>query len=178
MLYTIPACIALFIVLVILGRRYLRIPLVPFVPFVLFLAICGFISYGVGALSCGLLRDFVPRQVVTNTYTLAAMHGADTIHGSFVYGTGSLGSVMMYRVYVKNDNGSVSPYQIPASSNVEIVQKDDLKDVGYWKRTVRKFDYSTTPLAHWVIQSPDEETLLKTELVVPAGTFVHSFSAQ
>jgi hypothetical protein len=175
MLYTIPACIALFIALVILGHRFWRKPLVPFV---LFLAICGFTSYAVGALSCGLLRNFVPSQVVTNTYTLAAMQGTDTIQGSFVYGTGSFGSLMIYRVYVKNDNGSVSPYQISANSNVEIVQQADLKDVGYWKRTVRKFDYSTTPLAHWVIQSPDEETLLKTELVVPAGTFVHNFSAQ
>ncbi|MDR3612954.1 MAG: hypothetical protein P4L53_05255 [Candidatus Obscuribacterales bacterium] len=175
MLYTTPACVALFVVLVILGSIYCRKTQIPFMGIVV---VSGFICFCIGSLSAGILRHYVPRQLVTNTYTLAAMHTTSTPQGSFVWGSGSLGGVMKYDVYVKNDNGSVSPYRISANDNVEIIENADLKDVGYWKRTVRKFDYSTTPLAHWVIQSPEEETLIKTELVVPVGTVLHNFAAQ
>jgi hypothetical protein len=84
---------------------------------------------------------------------------------------------MNYDVYVKNSNGSLSPFRISAADHVEISENSELKDVGYWKRTVLKADYSTM-WANWIISRSGEDTLVKTELEVPVGTVVHNFAAQ
>ncbi len=124
-----------------------------------------------------VLKGYVPHRVVSTEYELAAMRTTDGIEGSFVLGSGSVGSFMRYHVYIKNSDGSVSPNTISVYENVRIKEDQDLKNVGYWTRTVWKYDYSTF-IAHWVVQLPDAETLISNELKVPAGTVVHSFAAQ
>ena len=182
MLYTSIACTALFIVLItvtsVIGKRGRDQRARNFLPLFEIIVCYAFVSIFVGGVSVNVLELYIPRKLVTNTWELAAMRTTDSTQGSFVFGSGSIGSVMKYDVYVKNENGSVSPFRISAADNVEISEKPDLKNVGYWKRTMRKFDYSNTPWANWVIQHPDAETLVKTELEVPVGTVVHSFAAQ
>ena len=171
-MYTTIACVVLFIVLSIVFERYSRNKRVLLLDIFVF-SFC--ISFIVWIVSLFTLSFWLPQKVVTETHELAAMRTSDGIQGSFVLG--SIGSVMEYHVRVKNSNGSVSPFQISADANVEITEDADLKNVGYWKRTVWKYDYST-PIAHWAYHTNELATLISDELKVPVGTVVHSFAAQ
>lgn len=76
---------------------------------------------------------------------------------------------IVYHVTVRDHDGSIVPYSIPAGPlNVKIIEDENLHDTGTWTVTTSKSDMSK-PLARWTFNG-DGRTVLKTELRVPKGT--------
>lgn len=147
-----------------------------------------FMALGIGAgIGCivGLLAavtvmtSFVPRHpVVLGPATLVAMRSSDGISGTFLFGSGSIGSEASYNFLYQNADGSLTPNHITADSLVRIIEDNDLKDVGYWSTTVKRPDLSS-PWASWaLLDSDDYVRTVKQEFRVPVGAVVHSFSVQ
>ncbi len=113
------------------------------------------------------------KTVVGGPYTLVSIRSADGLSGKFIYGTGSISGSVFYNVYVRNEDGSVTPYQVPADSSVRIVEESSLHDSGTWMQAVTSYDYSS-PLGRWVI-GQDYKTI---RYKVPVGTVVHDFSVK
>lgn len=124
------------------------------------------------------VASFVPMRTVTyGPVKLAAMRSADGMNGAFVWGTGSVSNQVSYNFYIRNDDGSLTPGQVPANSVVRIVEEESLKDEGYWTITRTEKDRSS-PFAPWSVGLNDSTRILKQEFRVPAGTVVQSFKVQ
>lgn len=130
-----------------------------------------------GIVTQEILHHFVPTKLISKEYKLSAMRTSSGTYGSFAMGTGTTNSFTKFSLYVVNDDGSVSPLDIAADDRVKIFEDSSLKDTGYLTHTVKKYDYST-PIANWVWQRPNWEELVTEHLRVPAGTLLHTFSAQ
>lgn len=117
----------------------------------------------------------VPMKTLESTVELAAMRGADGIAGSFVYGTGGISSAMVFRVFVKNDDGSLSPAQIYGNSYTRVIESSELHNTGTW-RHIWQVEDETSPLNNWALISKRPRTVGDV-LTVPVGTVVQNFKA-
>lgn len=124
-----------------------------------------------------ILQGYVPVKLTRTEYKLSAMRTGEGVKGSFVIGSGVIGSSMKFQMYVVNNDGSVSPMEIAADSRVILVEDRDLENVGYLTVTVKKCDYSTA-IANWVWRNSHWEELVSYELRVPVGAVLHDFVAQ
>lgn len=140
---------------------------------ILYVGIGGFI---------GLLASMIfeaNQPVVTREsgrFPLAAMRTTDGVTGIMVWGSGSIGSQSIYRVYLRNGDGSVSPYSIVANLNVRIIEDEKLEAEG----TMITRQEVKDPSWEWANWTTDSGRLPPTtyELRVPKGTVKHEFKAQ
>jgi hypothetical protein len=138
-------------------------------------ALIGLFAGAIGALIIG---SFVPKHdVVYGPATLVAMRTADGVSGSFVWGSGSINSRVTYNFLYRNKDGSLTPGQVVADSDVHIIEDASLQGVGYWSSTYSEADGSR-PIANWGIAIHDSDVLTRQEFRVPVGTVVQSFSVK
>jgi hypothetical protein len=155
------------------GRRYVfKHPELTF-----WLAVCaGFPAIVVGFIVAALIGAFlVPiHQVTYGPARLAAMRSADGVEGTFIWGSGSISSNVVYSYYTAESDGSLAPHQMPADDVVRIVEDPNLKGEGFWTTTTSEADYSS-PFAPWAIGLGDRYTTLRQEFRVPRGTVISQF---
>ncbi len=121
------------------------------------------------------LSMFVPSRAVTaGPWTLASARSHDSVQGNFVWGTGTVNGALAYHVYVKNGDGSITPYQIAGDSRVRIVEDSTLDGVGYWTQTTLVDDRSTA-ISRWAFASPRPDVVTDIEIRVPVGTVRQAF---
>lgn len=135
------------------------------------------IGFGALLVSSVFISFFLPSKLVVETHELVAMSTGSQMRGSFVIGSGSFDSQMEYTVYVKNNDGSVSPMVIPAQAKVSIIEDEHLSVVGYWRHSAKKFD-TTSVIAKWTLaaNTDSDVELISNVLIVPVGTVFYSFS--
>jgi hypothetical protein len=171
--------LAFVVSLVIIGllvRRFRRTSATPICDSLL--AACGtFVLLAIVAAITGLAvnANLPQKTVVGGPFDLAAIRSADGISGSFIYGTGSISGSVFYNVYVKNADGSMTPYQVAADSTARVVEDSGMHDRGTWMQTTVSYDYSS-PWAHWAIGQ--DYKAYHNVFKVPAGTVVHGFSVK
>lgn len=120
-------------------------------------------------------RIIPAKQVVSQSRTLVSLNSANSVSGTFVWGTGSIGGSSSYEVYVQNADGSKSPYSIFRSPLVRIFEEDNLKDTGTWTEFKHVADEDSTA-AKWFFSRPYFHTD-RIELHVPRGTVRQDFKA-
>ena len=141
---------------------------------------CGAVFLGaiiglvVGAFAALIIADWVPTKETTQVRTLSSIHSSTALEGTFIFGTGSVSSPVIYRFLVVNEDGSLTPQEIYGSDVLHFVEDPQLVDKGFWKTTVRSKN-SSVPLAKWAILGDNEEVLVREEFDVPAHSVVHDF---
>ena len=108
-------------------------------------------------------------------WNLVAMRSSDGVSGSFVWGTGTIGGAIVYTVYIKNGDGSMTPWRIYADANTRIIEDASLQNKGTWRRTELVRD-ETSPLTKWAPISYRRG--IYDTITVPVGTVVQSFSVK
>ncbi len=129
-------------------------------------------------LACGnaYLHQAIPTRVVAGEEAaLVALDSKEGFAGTFVWGSGEIGSTAVLEVWVKNADGSVSPYRIPKTNEVHVFQEANLQNTGSWRNFYRVEDRNSA-LAKWLINFR-EPILERTELHVPRGTVKNDFKA-
>lgn len=109
------------------------------------------------------------------TVNLVAMKSGEATRGTFVWGSGNIDGSIYYLVYVKNNDGSMTPHKITADAKVRIVEDDNLKDSGTWTQYSKVADPNAL-LVKWTFDGP-RASVQSNELHVPRGTVRQSFSA-
>jgi hypothetical protein len=131
----------------------------------------------VGCVAALVIGSFAPRHdVVYGPATLVSLGTSNGVKGTFIWGSGGIGSDMQYHFYFLNDDGSVTPRQVEADDYVRITEDKTLKDVGYWSNTFSERDPSS-PLYHWAFGG-NNPVLVNQLFRVPVGTVEHRFAAQ
>ena len=131
---------------------------------------------------CGMLLAFVVeismphKRIEIGPDVIVGMRSGDNLSGNFIFGSGGIRGGMTYHFYVRNDDNTVSPRQLPASTLVKIDQDASLQGIGYW--TTIKLGKDTS---HWLYnwasdEFPDE--VIEQRLRVPAGTVALSFNSK
>lgn len=144
-----------------------------------FVISCGFGVAGafVGMLAAFLLGTRVPVKTTRiGTFALVSMRTTGNLSGTFICGTGSVKTSAVYRVYVKNPDGSCTPYTLPADPSASIFEDAGSRDQGQWIVMQTSYDYSA-PLAKWALNVQDEPRICN-QFHVPKGTVLNDFSAQ
>ena len=140
--------------------------------------ISGIIAVIVGFAMANDRGDNLPtKTVVTNVKELVAFHSTNTVHGSIFLGCGDIDGMMMYSMYIRNTDGSMSPYRVDADSSIRIVEDKSLTDKGYWKTIETRHDMSV-PQVKWTLNAEDVTVSSYYEFDVPVGTVEHNFSAK
>jgi hypothetical protein len=139
-------------------------------------ALCLVISYIAVWITEGQVNKHIPSVTqVVDSWNLVAMRSSCGLSGSFVWGIGSFGGHIVYTVYIKNDDGSMTPRRITADGNTRIIEDSSLHNTGTWRRLEIVRD-ETSPLTNW---APHEYSRgFIDEITVPTGTVVQSFAAQ
>lgn len=143
---------------------YFLSPFENFIYYAILIYICAFAIWFLGA----SLTERV--EVNRGPIELAAVRTSTGISGTFVLGSGSVSSTSNYRVLVRNQDGSMTPYQIPADSTLRIIEDKTLNGVGYWSWT--NLEPHEGPY-RWTARPPMKR--IKNELRVPEGSIVYSF---
>ena len=121
------------------------------------------------------MPQFVPyHNVASRNIPLSALHSSDGFSGAFVWGSGTIASQQYYNFIYRNDDGSLSPGQLPADSAVHIMEDPSLHEQGYWHTITNEPDRSS-PLAAWALFNREPDTVIEQDFRVPAGTVVQSF---
>ena len=138
-----------------------------------------FIGAIVGVLVAALVICYmVPtRDLVYGPAKLVAMRSSDGISGTFVWGTGGIGSRTTYNFLQLTDDGSMVPGSVIANSLVHLTEDPALKNVGYWTTTIREAD-PTSALYPWATDPSHRRVTLRQDFRVPVGTVVQQFSVK
>jgi uncharacterized membrane protein YeaQ/YmgE (transglycosylase-associated protein family) len=128
----------------------------------------------VGAFAALIIADWVPTKETTQVRTLSSIHSSTALEGTFVFGTGSVSSPVIYRFLVVNEDGSLTPQEIYGGDVLHFVEDPQLVGKGFWITTVRNKDASV-PIAKWAIVGENEEVVVREEFRVPAHSVVHDF---
>lgn len=123
--------------------------------------------------------DRVPSKIVTDgPLTLVAVRSSDSVSGTFVWGTGTINGELVYNVYVKNADGSMTPYRIPGDNSVRIIEDPSLSNTGTWEQMVKVPDLSSE-WARWTIfPSVRRRRVAGNVLKVPVGTVRQTFEVK
>lgn len=143
-----------------------------------FCTLIGTVIGAVVGLMLGLIvfASLVPKvDVVYGPGTLVAMRSSDGVSGTFVWGSGSFGNSVSYNFLQKMDDGSMSPRSVPADNLVALIEDPELKNIGYWRTTIREADKKSA-LYKWSIGANDGNRTIRQEFRVPVGTVVQQFS--
>jgi hypothetical protein len=121
----------------------------------------------------------VPDKTVTDgPWNLVAMRSSDAAAGTFVWGTGTIHGELVYNVYVKNADGSMTPYQIAGDRSVRIIEDPNLSNTGTWQQVVNVPDTSST-WARWTIfPEMNGRRVAGNVLKVPVGTVRQTFEVK
>jgi len=169
----IVGAVALFLLPLLLSRWKKE----TFSGVLVFSAAFGVIGGIIGLFTALALAHFVPVKTARiGAFALVSMRTANSLSGTFIWGTGSIKSATIYRVYVKNVDGSDSPYSLPADPTAAIFEDANLHDRGEWTVTQTGYD-SSAPLAKWAINGANEPQIAN-QFHVPKGTVLNEFSAQ
>jgi hypothetical protein len=139
-------------------------------------SICGAVVMAiVVAIVSGFLNARIPSVTVNGgVWNLVAMRSSDGVAGSFVWGTGTIDGRIVYTVYIKNSDGSITPWRIIADANTRIIEDESLHNQGTWRREKEIRDPSS-PLVKWAVGSGEARSVSDV-ITVPKGTVVQSFS--
>jgi len=142
------------------------------------------VTYTLAALDLGFIVAFatiprlMPMHVVDyGPVRLVAMRSSDGLNGAFIWGSGSFTTRTFYHFFMRNDDGSMTPGGIEASSIVHIVEDPGLMSEGSWTTHKLEMDLSS-PLANWCICHNTYAAIASQEFHVPVGTVLHNFSLQ
>jgi hypothetical protein len=145
--------------------------------FVALTVVSGIIALLVG---CGIADsrgdDLPTKTVVSNVKELVAFHSENTVSGSIFLGCGYIDGMVMYNMYIRNSDGSMSPDRVDADPSIRIVEDKSLTNKGYWKTVEVRHDLSV-PQAKWTLNA-DDVVSSHYEFDVPVGTVEHNFSAK
>lgn len=132
-----------------------------------------------GYVTAFLLSAFVPMKEVTYPRAILAAMRSDVNHSrTFLLGTGSESGHVVYRFFIRNQDGSLTPYEIQASPHVRIIEDATLTNQGHWSTTMKEVDKSAA-IAAWAIRtSVTDPVVVKEEFRVPQGTVVQSFTVR
>lgn len=115
-------------------------------------------------------------DVVYGPAPLVAMRSSDGTSGTFVWGSGSVGSTVNYNFLQKMDDGSLAPRSVPADYLVRLIEDPELSNIGYWRTTIREADKMSL-LYNWSLNANEgRRTVIRQEFRVPVGTIVQGFS--
>jgi len=117
------------------------------------------------------------KEVVYGPYKLVAMRSVGAISGTFVAGTGMIGTSVNYNFMVEQDDGSVSPYSVPVNGNTHITEDPSLHNTGTWTSIHLEVDRNSW-LYNWSVGAEKRDVVVKNNLRVPVGTVLQQFSAQ
>ncbi len=117
------------------------------------------------------------KDVVYGPGKLVAMRSTDGISGTFIWGSGSIGSRTSYNFLQLVEDGSMVPGSVPADGLVHLIEDAELKNTGFWRTTIREAD-KTSPLYPWAIGANDRSRTVRQEFRVPVGTVVQQFNIQ
>ena len=141
---------------------------------------------GIGCVIGGFIGAFVglaiaaaiPRHdVVYGPSTMVSMRTTDGVAGTFVWGTGGISGETSYNFMIKQEDGSITPRSVSASSLVAIIEDDSLTGVGYWRTTFNEPDTASS-LYKWGVGLRDYERVVRQEFRVPVGTVVQGFKVR
>ncbi len=117
------------------------------------------------------------KDVVYGPGKLVAMRSSDGVSGTFLWGSGSINQRTSYNFLQAMEDGSMVPGSIYADSLVHLIEDPELKNVGYWRTTIREVD-PTAPLYAWAIGTGDRKETIRQEFRVPVGTVVQQFNVK
>ncbi len=122
------------------------------------------------------LADGLPsKTVVTSIKQLAAMRSSDRLTGSIFLGCGNIQGQPVYNIYVRNQDGSMSPDSVWVDSSTRIIEDKNLHDQGFWK-VIQVVKDKSGPRANWAIVEDDGVLSSSYEFDVPVGTVIQNFS--
>ena len=129
------------------------------------------------ALAITVMAYLVPNKEVSQPINLVAMHSTSGLSGTFILGTGSVTSTVKYDFLARNDDGSLVPGSVNATSMVQIIEDSALNNVGTLTTTTMEAD-DKSPLFNWALGVASRSNLLHRQFRVPAGTVVRQFNLQ
>lgn len=133
-------------------------------------ALCGSLVATVGgkAMQSVSVKSLAPVE-------LAAMRSSSNTSGTFLLGSGSFGTSKGFSFYFKNQDDTLSPGEITASTKVHITEDASLTDRGYWTTTVSEASIPTDSwLNYWVFNTP-MQSIIRYDFRVPPGTVSLAF---
>jgi hypothetical protein len=133
---------------------------------------------GLGTFVAHVLSDRLALKAVESSRHFVAVRSIEGATGNFVLGTGAIGGYMFYRVYVKNDDGSLSPREIPVNRKTRIFESPDLHNEVVWRQTwkVRSL-VAGSRLDGWAFDNVPRIYNLESILTVPVGAVVQNLNA-
>ena len=129
---------------------------------------CGFIAALAGFFIAIFLSAILPDKIVEENRPLVAIGSTNGRTGSYIRAVSGLLGVPVYRVYIRNDDGSLSTQIVPG--NAFIIEDADLHNQAIWRKTWSTKDRSSAA-AGWTITF-NEVWDTRHYLLVPSGTFV------
>lgn len=138
-------------------------------------ALCGAI---IGIALAGMISFVTPLHKVTSApITLVAMRSADGMSGTFIWGSGTMGSAHTYNFMMLQADGTLVPGSLAADGLVHIAEDRSLMGEGTWTTTVVKVD-ETSFIYHWSLLSRDKSFTVRHDFRVPPGTVTQQFSVK
>lgn len=132
----------------------------------------------VGFICALVIGSLVPmKDTVLGPGTLVSMRSSDGLSGTFIWGSGSINSTVTYNFMQRMDDGSLAPRSVYADDLVRLIEDPELKDVGYWRTTMRACDEDSA-LFKWGIFTKERERIVRQEFRVPVGTVIQQFKVQ
>jgi hypothetical protein len=136
-------------------------------------ALCGII---IGIVLAGIISFFTPLHKVTSApIKLVAMRSADGMSGTFIWGSGTMGSAHTYNFMMLEADGTFVPGSIAADGLVHIAEDRSLLGEGTWTTTAVKVD-ETSAIYRWSLLSTDKSFTVRHDFRVPPGTVLQQFS--
>jgi hypothetical protein len=136
---------------------------------------CSLFGGALGCVAAVLLGFVMPRVNVDSApIELAAVDNVEGMKGTFLYGSGSVRSNLVYNFLIRNVDGSMTPNSVVADGHVRIVQDKNLSEVGYLTITVSKVEKSTA-FRYWALDISPREEIVAYEFRVPDGSVKQSF---
>lgn len=112
------------------------------------------------------------RAIKAGSWKIALTPTADgRLYGVWGYGTAN--GAIIYTVYVKNPDGSLSARRLNSDDNVRIKEDSSLRGEGVWTQTYVVRDESSW-LVHWTFATNGVRGVVN-ELTVPVGAFAQSY---
>jgi|GEM_PF-726386 len=142
------------------------------------LGICGGLGWFIGCIVAATVTMNLPaKQVVYGPAHLVAMRSSDGLSGTFIWGTGSIGSATRYNFMMVQGDGSMVPGSVSADGLVHITEDKSMVGKGTWTSVMSVPDYSV-PMAAWALHSGRPPELVRHDFRVPVGTVVQQFSVK
>lgn len=174
-MYTIFTCTALGLVLAVILTPKEKRTAATIEPA---LAICltAMISFLVGLAIAKFLSAALPeKQVVIGPQAIVSMRSAEGQAGTFILGTGRMGSERTYHYLLKAEDGSMVPHSVPANQFVHITEDTSLQNSGTVTVTRIKAD-RTSFLNNWSVFRHSQDRTVRIDFRVPVGTVAQRFS--